>query len=126
MNLAGFRRSNLSVAEVDELRARFDLRAHLDRQRAFSEKTFGPGRRTRGICNHIRKELAEIEAEPDSIEEWIDVVLLALDGAWRAGATPDRIIEALVAKQAKNEARPWPDWRTMSENDAIEHDRGSS
>ena len=42
----------------------FDLVAHLYRQRAFSERTFGPGARTKGVLNHIRKELAEIEADP--------------------------------------------------------------
>jgi hypothetical protein len=101
----------------------FDFAAHLARQRAFSEKTFGPGVRTKGVVDHIRKELAEIEADPFDISEWIDVVILALDGAWRAGYSPTQIIEAIVAKQAKNEGRIWPDWRTMPGDQAIEHDR---
>ena len=37
----------------------FDIVAHLARQRAFSEKTFGPGARTKGVIDHIRKELGE-------------------------------------------------------------------
>ena len=41
----------------------FDLIAHLRRQREFSEKAFGPGPRTQAVMDHIRKELAEIEAE---------------------------------------------------------------
>jgi hypothetical protein len=98
-----------------------DLVAHLRRQRAFSERTFGPGPRTVGIVDHIRKELAEIEAEPFDLAEWIDVVILALDGAWRAGYTPEQIAAALVAKQTKNEARTWPDWRTHPSDRAIEH-----
>lgn len=81
--------------------------AHLERQRAWSEATFGPGRRTLGVIDHIKKELVEIEAEPLSLE-WVDVVILALDGAWRAGHEPQAIIDAIVAKQAKNEARKWP------------------
>jgi hypothetical protein len=101
----------------------FDFRAHLQRQREFSEKTFGPGARTKGVIDHIRKELNEIEHDPSDISEWIDVVILGLDGAWRAGFAPEQIIEALVAKQDKNEARTWPDWRTMSPDKAIEHDR---
>ncbi|MGQ3281264.1 dATP/dGTP pyrophosphohydrolase domain-containing protein [Shinella sp.] len=32
-------------------------------------------------------------------------------------------LPALLAKQRKNMARSWPDWRTMSEDSAIEHDR---
>jgi hypothetical protein len=100
-----------------------DLIEHLQRQKSWSEKTFGPGARTKGVLDHIRKELAEIEADPADISEWVDVIILAFDGAWRAGWQPEQIIEAWLAKQAKNEARSWPDWRTMSEDQAIEHVR---
>lgn len=99
----------------------FDLIAHLHRQRAFSEKTFGPGTRTAGVCDHIRRELREIEAAPADITEWVDVILLALDGAWRSGATPEQIAIAIEAKQTRNELRSWPDWRTQDPNKAIEH-----
>lgn len=98
-----------------------DFYAHLARQEKWSRKTFGPGTRTRGICDHIRKELLEIEDDPRDLEEWIDVVMLALDGAWRTGATPTEIIRALGAKQTKNEGRNWPDWRSADPNKAIEH-----
>ena len=101
----------------------FDMVAHLHRQSKWSEQTFGAGDRTQGVIDHIRKELVEIEAEPSDISEWIDVVILALDGAWRSGATPEQIVTALVAKQTKNESRKWPDWRTADPNKAIEHDR---
>lgn len=99
----------------------FNFYQHLKRQREWSGTTFGPGARTKGVVDHIRKELGEIEADPTDITEWIDVVILALDGAWRAGAWPDQIIATLVAKQTKNEARVWPDWRTADPNKAIEH-----
>lgn len=102
---------------------RFNFIDHLRRQRLWSEATFGPGARTKGVVEHIRKELKEIEAAPDDISEWIDVVILALDGAWRAGASPENIVLALSNKQTRNEGRTWPDWRTRSENEAIEHDR---
>lgn len=101
----------------------FDFLAHLRRQRDWSGKTFGPSKRTKGVLDHIRKELAEIEAKPDDLSEWIDVVILALDGAWRHGGSPQDIIDALEAKQRKNEARVWPDWRALPEDRAIEHDR---
>ena len=101
----------------------FDLIPHLLRQRQWSEQTFGPGPRTAGLLDHIRKELREIEATPFDGEEWIDVVILALDGAWRAGLSPEQIIETLAGKQAKNEARTWPDWRTADPSKAIEHIR---
>lgn len=97
--------------------------AHLERQRDFSVRTFGPGPRTTGVLDHIRKELAEIEADPLDLGEWVDVVILALDGAWRSGHEPQEILDAIVAKQARNEARVWPDWRTVPRDQAIEHDR---
>jgi hypothetical protein len=103
----------------------FDLRAHLERQREWSAHTFGPGTRTEGISDHIRKELAEIADKPHDLSEWIDVVLLALDGAWRAGYTAAEICAALAQKQRKNELRKWPDWRTAELGKAIEHDRSA-
>lgn len=102
---------------------RFDLIAHLWRQREFSARTFGPGQRTKGVLDHIRKELAEIEADPADISEWVDVIILAFDGAWRAGWEPEDIADAILAKQIKNEKRVWPDWRTADPDKAIEHDR---
>lgn len=99
----------------------FDLIAHLRRQQQFSLNTFGPGIRTAGVSDHIRKELLEIEKAPTDVTEWVDVILLAFDGAWRCGASPEQIASAIAAKQTKNECRNWPDWRTADPNKAIEH-----
>jgi hypothetical protein len=96
---------------------------YLDHQRRWSAQTFGPGLRTEGVIAHIRKELAEVEREPTDIEEWADVLILAFDGAMRAGASAQQVIDTVMAKQAKNEAREWPDWRQFTEAQAIEHIR---
>lgn len=96
---------------------------HLAHQREWSRQTFGPGARLLGILDHIHKELLEIEGDPSDLGEWVDVIILAFDGAWRAGWEPQQIIDAVKAKQARNEARAWPDWRGRSEDQAIEHDR---
>lgn len=102
----------------------FDLVTHLHRQKAFSSRTFGPGMRTAGVSDHIRKELQEIAEHPDDLEEWVDVILLALDGAWRCrDASPTEIVQAIAAKQSKNEERKWPDWRSAPTDRAIEHVR---
>lgn len=98
----------------------FDLVAHLKRQADFSLKTFGPGPRVKEITDHIRKELDEVEADPTSLE-WIDVVILAFDGAWRAGYTPEEICAAIERKQGKNEVRAWPNWRLYKQGQPIEH-----
>lgn len=102
-----------------------DMVAHMQRQIAFSTRVFGPGDRQAGVIDHIRKELHEIEEAPHDLEEWIDVVLLALDGAWRSGHTAEQVVAMLDAKLAKNENREWPDWRTADRTKAIEHNRQS-
>ena len=96
---------------------------HIQRQVKFSLATYGPGDKTQGTIEHITKELEEIERDPKDLEEWIDVVILALDGAWRAGHKPQHILDAIEAKQTKNEKRKWPDWRTAEVGKAIEHIR---
>ncbi len=113
-----------------------DLKQHLIRQMAFSHATFGPGERTAGVTDHIRKELDEVSAARGEASEWVDVVILALDGLTRRlafcrgdRADPERVAEMacamIVGKQTRNEARTWPDWRTMATDKAIEHDRAS-
>jgi hypothetical protein len=93
------------------------------RQWAWSDDTFGPGlKRTNGIIDHIKKELVEVERDPNDLEEWVDVMILAMDGFRRHGGTPRMLIEALDRKQIKNFARKWPDWRKVGDV-AIEHDR---
>ena len=99
--------------------------ARLELQRQWSLNTFGPGPRTQTVLDHIRRELDEVAADPTDLGEWVDVIILAFDGAWRHGWEPQQIIDAIKAKQAKNEARTWPDWRAMSADQAIEHDRSA-
>ncbi len=116
----GYSRIGKALSEV----LPYDFEAHLTRQREFSLKTFGPGRRTEGVTDHIERELKEIRDNPDDAEEWLDIVILGFDGGLRAGLSPAEFITKIVAKQAKNERRDWPDWRTADPNKAIEHVRG--
>lgn len=99
-----------------------NLVAHLERQIEWSKRTFGDGHRVNGVTKHIEKELAEIRAKPDDLTEWIDVAILAFDGAWRAGYSARHIADALLAKQAKNMARNWPK-PVPGEDVPIEHVR---
>lgn len=101
-----------------------DLVEYLREQKKFSLSTFGPGDRTVGVIDHIKKELKEIEEDPHDLTEWIDVVTLALDGAWRAGHRPEAIAAQLVGTLQRNINRKWPDWRTVDTNKSIEHIRG--
>lgn len=124
----------------------YDMIAHLARQVAFSRATFGPGPRTGGVIEHVKKELDEIEKvyaasntftdsyHTDAAQEWVDVAILGLDGLLRAlwAAYPSKssteiailAVEMIAFKQAKNERRDWPDWRAASPDKAIEHVRG--
>ncbi len=104
-----------------ETAGKYDLIDHLQRQQDFSLRTFGPGMRTAGLIDHIKKELGEIEEDPTDVTEWIDVMLLAMDGAWRAGYDAQGICQALKAKLERNMARTWPDWRSVDPTKAIEH-----
>lgn len=97
------------------------LQFYLKRQRDWSERTFGAGKRTFGICEHIEKELAEIRALPTDIDEWIDVMILAMDGFWRHGGQPEELFPRLRAKQSINFARKWP--APGPEDRATEHIR---
>ncbi|MHB8226259.1 dATP/dGTP pyrophosphohydrolase domain-containing protein [Acidithiobacillus sp.] len=110
-------------AEANLQTQSFDLVAHLHRQRDFSLRTFGPGDCAARLLDHIRKELLEIEASPTDITEWVDVVMMALDGAWRAGYMPEAVAQAIADKQGVNEARQWPDWQKSDPDKAMEHVR---
>lgn len=107
------------VPYVPSVADRFDLAAYIERHKDWSLRTIGEGIRTGGTIAHIRKELLEIEAAPRDLEEWIDVIILGLDGAWRAGHTPAEIVAALQAKQQKIFARTYP--KPVSENHPAEH-----
>lgn len=119
-----------------------DLKSHLTRQIAWSRATFGPAERREGVIEHIQQELQEIKDGDGDPAEWVDVVILAFDGLWRAInarhlkdapiidpkplPSPDlagAICRMLKSKQSKNETRVWPDWRGQPEDRAINHDR---
>lgn len=96
---------------------------HIARQWGWSRKTFGPATESsiEGVLAHIREELEEVAEHPEDVFEWIDIIILAIDGALRSGHSPQLIVEALAAKQRRNELRQWPDWRTVDRSKPINH-----
>jgi hypothetical protein len=84
------------------------IEEYLAKQVAWSTAAFGPGFRTGGITKHIESECEEIRKEPDDLMEWVDVIILALDGYWRAGGTRSTLMFDLVRKQERNMRRTWP------------------
>lgn len=67
------------------------LSALVEEQRYFSKTTFGSGQMTARILDHITSEIEEVRQAPHDLSEWADIVLLALDGAWRTGVVSDAI-----------------------------------
>lgn len=106
----------------------FDFIDFLHRKNAWSEKAFGPvdARGHMGPLDHMRKEIAEAEADPSDVVEFVDLIFLATDAAHRAGHAPEAIAAALEEKLSVNRGRTWPDWRKCDPNGAIEHVRETS
>lgn len=125
------------------------LEDHIRRMMAFSRATYGPGRRTEGVLQHLEQEIQEVrnaETDEERIKEWVDLVILSLDGLWREiyesdvefysknfsstaeqiawEGTPDEVVEYLMKKQTKNELREWPNWRDVPQDQSINHVEG--
>lgn len=98
------------------------LRRHVE----WGHATFGTpadGRGPLGPLDHLKKELGEIAHDPFDQKEWIDAIILSIDGFLRAGGKLTMVLPMMLAKQQKNAGRDWPDWRGMDPNKAIEHVR---
>ncbi|WP_457939344.1 dATP/dGTP pyrophosphohydrolase domain-containing protein [Mesorhizobium sp. 10J20-29] len=93
----------------------------VEKHRNWSYATFGSGRQTTGLIRHIQKELEEIRQSPDDLSEWVDVMLLALDGYLRHGGTVENALRDMQAKQDKNLARRWV--AATDESTPVEHNR---
>jgi hypothetical protein len=102
------------------MQARGGLREVLTNQMEWSLRTFGSGRRTIGITKHIEKECAEVRDNPDDLSEWVDIMILAMDGYWRAGGTPEMLLHDIIAKQSINRERTYP---KTNEDEPSEHIR---
>lgn len=115
-----------------------ELRDLIQRQVEFSSRAFGPEDRREGILKHLAEELDEVRAAAangeETLPEWVDVILLGLDGAWRSlieeledpkilnrAYFAYRIEKAINDKLSVNEGRNWPDYRERSTDEAIGH-----
>lgn len=86
----------------------FDLLSYLKAHNTWSQMAHGPGTRAEGLCKHIESEVQEIRKNPTDLGEWVDVIILAFDGALRAGYSPLEIGHGLSDKLKINEKRKWP------------------
>lgn len=60
---------------------------------SWSEATFGDRGNMEYLLRHIEKEIAEVKVHPDNLEEWIDIMILAIEGLWKTGLTAEEITE---------------------------------
>lgn len=79
----------------------------LTAQRDWSLKTFGEGQRTEGIVKHIYQELQEIVSNPRDLEEWADVAILAMDGAWRSIPNFNHVLNDMYVTFKVGESVSW-------------------
>ncbi len=86
----------------------------------WAEKTF-PQRTNHSILTHIRRELVEIELDPDDIEEWADVLLLFMHGLRERNIAWSLLEEYVYSKFAKNKERKW---KAPDEHGVVEHEKG--
>lgn len=107
--------------------ATMTFKDYLIRHVAWGYEMFGTpadGRGPKGPLDHLKKEIKEIEADPYDQKEWIDAIILSIDGYIRAGGNIDGVLYDLFVKQEKNFTRKWPDWRLQHPDKAVEHVRG--
>ena len=91
----------------------------------WSRKTFGPDseRGAIGPLNHLEKEIKEVQEAPGDIYEYVDCLLLVMDASRRAGFDQKQLIHAAYQKLEENKNRSWPDWKTSSLDNPMEHIR---
>lgn len=94
--------------------------AFIDRKFAWSLDTFGMKVTIHGVLAHLRKEVDEAERNPRDLEEWADVILLAIEGACRSHFTGEQLCRAIVKKHEKNTKRTW---KEASGGGHFEHER---
>lgn len=99
----------------------YDLIKALKRQFEFSQRVFGAGPKTEQILRHISRQSVDTIARGNPTEEWVDIMILAMDGALRSGSTPYEIAGLLEYKMTVNEAREWPKLEDQVMDEPVHH-----
>lgn len=75
------------------------------------------------ILTHLRRELEEIENDPNDIEEWADAMLLFMHGLRERGFSIASLVIALEKKFEVNRNRKW---KAPDEHGVVEHEKGEN
>lgn len=107
---------------IEELEAQqpFCFTDFVKRKMDHSRATW-PSQTLFGVLAHARKEVEEIEDNISDCIEWVDLILLGIDGACRTGLTPEQLGIQLERKLAINLQRAWP--KPSTPDSPGEHDR---
>lgn len=87
-----------------------DFNTYLERHVEWGWKTFGTpaeGRGPKGPLDHVLKEVQEIMANPSDVTEWVDAIILTIDGFIRAGGTGEVLKLDRVCYLAGVERATW-------------------
>jgi len=98
----------------------------VNRQRTWSTTQFGESVDLPRILNHITEATGDVEKEPARLHNWIDIVLLAMDGAWRAGHSPKEVVQAIQDVQVRNIMRDWQNPGDLPIGEPIKHIRSQA
>ncbi len=118
----------LIVIENQQLREQLkmeqfqNLGRYATEKMVWSKRTFGEGARTRGLLEHLRDEVNEVEKDPYDLTEWIDIMMLAIDGYWRHGGKNYRLMNDLWKKFEICKMRVYP--TPVGPEDMSQHIRG--
>src|SRR6266850_3984199 len=79
----------------------------LNRMARWQFVTF-PEATTKSAWKHLTKEMIELDTNNEDIEEWADVLFLAIQGGTKAAGSLNKFRLAVQDKLMKNEERQWP------------------
>lgn len=101
---------------------RLSLSEFWEMQAQWSRATFGADneRGPKGPLLHLQKEVAEVLAKPDDLEEYVDCLFLVFDATRRAGFSFEDLRRMANQKLKKNMARRW---QRPTSDAPVEHDR---
>ena len=120
-------KGKLDVAR-DEIEGRYnggpwDFFKVMENWAKWSDSVWGENRPPNGTVNHLVEEAAELAENPTDIMEYVDVIMLAVDGLRQAGFDFAEFTDAAIKKLAINKAR---EWGPVDENGVSRHVKDSA
>ena len=73
----------------------------------WADATFGADITAERPLAHLAEEVAEAQANPRALEEYVDCFMLIIEAARRAGFTTDQLLVAALIKLALNKRGDW-------------------